>query len=147
MYLCARGINVTSFLSLARSKRTKGQTTTYKSYTENKKTENCNPNEKPGRVSSSHSTSSTLGVTLESVTSREDIQCQTYHSISLSKYQYFKLFASVFPWITVKGILFCLCFCVTAADSFYISILYDIILNQTCFIPAIKHGSLTNLLP
>ena len=136
MYLCARGINVTSFLSLARSKRTKGQTTTYKSYTENKKTENRNPNEKPGRVSSSHSTSSTLGVTLESVTSREDIQCQTY-----------QLFASVFPWITVKDILFCLCFCVTAANSFYISILYDIILNQTCFIPAIKHGSLTNLLP
>jgi hypothetical protein len=136
MYLCARGINVASFLSLARSKRTKGQTTTYKSYTENKKTENHNPNEKPGRVSSSHSTSSTLGVTLESVTSREDIQCQTY-----------QLFASVFPWITVKDILFCLCFCVTAANSFYISILYDIILNQTCFIPAIKHGSLTNLLP
>jgi hypothetical protein len=50
MYLCARGINVASFLSLARSKSTKGQTMIYKAYTENKKTENRNLHDKPGHT-------------------------------------------------------------------------------------------------
>ena len=51
--------------SMNNRKGTKGQTMIYKAYTENKKTENRNLHDKPGQVSSSHSTSSTRGVTLE----------------------------------------------------------------------------------